>query len=66
MMMRQDFETIAEVLRETRPSKNGMTETDNQESARLAWEDVRNTFADRLATTNPRFDRSRFIAATEK
>lgn len=50
-MTRKDFELIAEIVRTTFP---------NNYNLRV---NIAERFADRLAETNPRFDRERFVEA---
>ena len=58
-MSRQHFELIAEVLADTQPLE--IPAAINQ------WQKTISMFADKLAETNPLFDRDRFInAATNK
>ena len=62
-MSRKDYELIARVLRETR---TGKTEMGNGPRAKAYWQDRRDVieaFASTLAATNPRFDRTQFLAA---
>jgi len=55
-MTKKDFELIAAALLRARK----FCETDNQ---RRGTERAALTLADALATTNPKFDRARFLAA---
>lgn len=58
-MTKKDFELIAGVLRDT----EAITLKSHWDAV---WKDrdrLAEAFADALATTNPRFDRERFIAA---
>ena len=57
-MTRKDFQLIAEVLAASQPG-HGNTELDAQADTH---DSVVIGFADRLATTNPNFDRDRFVA----
>lgn len=56
-MEHRHFATIAAILKELTPARDklSLSLTTHRYICRL--------FADRLATTNPRFDRSRFLAA---
>lgn len=62
-MTKKDFELIAEAIRQGR---NEPTSTTNSTYNR-GWSDgagaVASYMADALATTNPSFDRARFLAA---
>jgi len=51
-MTKKDFELIAAALARCKPS-----------ALNTAWYNVVYALADALATTNPRFDRARFLAA---
>ena len=54
-MSKKDFELIAQVLSDTKPSVGG--------GARDQWDWVVVDFAGMLTNTNPNFDRDRFYAA---
>jgi len=54
-MTKKDFKLIAEVLR-----KNDYAQ---ESQFSYLFESLAESFADALATTNPRFDRERFLAA---
>lgn len=54
-MTKKDFEAIADVLDDTRPAFKG-NDMDR-------WEHMALVFASMLASTNPRFDRARFLKA---
>jgi hypothetical protein len=56
-MSKKHFELIARVLREYN-ERPGVTDTERETYAQLAQ-----TFATELRAENPRFDRSRFLAA---
>jgi hypothetical protein len=59
-MTRQDFQLIADVLRARRPADV------HPQLRQLPMDEFRATceaFANRLAATNPRFNRARFLAA---
>lgn len=55
-MTKKDFELIAAAVVRTRAMYPG-------EAHRYALNDVSMTLADALATTNPRFDRAKFLQA---
>lgn len=57
-MTRKDFQLIAEVIAQTY-HKFGPTEADEAEGVMY----LAGNMADALATTNPRFDRQRFLYA---
>lgn len=59
-MTRKDFQLLADALLASYP---GAAQNPLDASARLQWRASIHSVADALATTNPRFDRSRFIAA---
>lgn len=56
-MTRQDYELIARVIRDS--LEHNACGQDQREMC----ETVAHNFASRLATTNPRFDRARFLRA---
>ena len=58
-MTKKDFILIAEVLAESKYLIDSQTPI-SAEQARVR---IANATADALATTNPRFDRARFLAA---
>jgi hypothetical protein len=62
-MTKKDYELIAKILNDTRPYTDGLI---NQDDEKAQWVIMRNRFAEKLRETNPRFDRQRFIAATEE
>jgi prephenate dehydrogenase len=55
-MEHRHFATIAAILAELKPSQR-------LSLSATSWRYVCNLFADRLAGTNPRFDRQRFLKA---
>ena len=62
-MTRQHFELIARTLASVRPTKH-RDEFDTGMHAQ--WGDSVSALANALATTNPNFDRARFVAAATK
>lgn len=58
-MTRQDFKLIAEVLKDSLPYED----SNSIEAERGYHEMICNAFADRLSSTNPNFDRTRFLKA---
>ena len=64
-MTKKDFELIANTLRSEDPrTKHYPDMTDWEKGvAGEEWNTTVLAFADALATTNPRFDRARFLAA---
>lgn len=56
-MQRTDYRRIARTLRDCKPSSRFAQPYHD------AWHDICTTFAEDLATTNPRFDADRFLAA---
>ena len=61
-MTRRDFELIAAVVRETELTAGNADYGDCE----VARGQVARAFAERLASTNPRFDRERFLSACEQ
>jgi hypothetical protein len=61
-MTRKDFQLIAETIR-TMPTFEATAQADGPEIEVLRFSALCNRFAEELATTNPRFDKDRFIAA---
>lgn len=61
-MTRNDFELIAEVLKETKPPELKYYDR-MYEGAVRQWIDTCVAFATRLRLVNPRFDRARFLTA---
>lgn len=57
-MQRRHFELIAEVIAERRTVEHNYADVVHDELNR-----IRTTFADRLASTNPNFNRERFLRA---
>lgn len=64
-MTRKDFELIAAALRASRPiPKHEPYALDHYELiARDTYSNAANALADALRSTNPRFDRARFLSA---
>jgi len=58
-MTKKDYELIADALNAAMPDPDWFAEMS-------AWRLARDKIADRLQGDNPRFDRKRFIAATEQ
>lgn len=58
-MTKKDYELIASSLNATMPDPDWREEM-------AMWRAVRDKLADRLYGDNPRFNRERFIAATEQ
>lgn len=56
-MTKRDFELIADVLARTKPASYEDDEAHGQ------WEKTVENFAHRLASTNPNFNRARFLRA---
>lgn len=75
-MTRKDYTAIAAALARTRPTEedytthsyygnNSMHDGISYGAASRQWMAVRSAIADTLAADNPRFDRVRFVIATE-
>ena len=63
-MTKKDFELIANTLRSEDPrTKHYFDMTDWEKGAADEWNTIVLAFANALQTTNPRFDRARFLAA---
>ena len=70
-MTAKDYRALAAALAATRPDPvvteyQGQTNTYTDGISRGLWDRTRDSIADVLAMDNPRFDRARFDAATEK
>ncbi len=61
-MTRKDFTLIAETIR-TMPTFEAMAQADEPEIEVLRFSALCHRFAEALATTNPRFNKNRFITA---
>ena len=61
-MTRKDFNLIAEVIR-TMPTFDATAQADGPEIEVLRFSALYHRFAEALATTNPKFNKDRFIAA---
>ena len=59
MMPRQHFVAIAKVLESQRPGSFGRGRRDRM----ILWMDTVDSFATMLATTNPQFNRAKFLDA---
>ena len=75
-MTRKHYIALAKALASTRPSLDDYTTTSavgnntfvnhiTFDAARAQWRATRDALSFALATTNPLFDRERFVAATE-
>lgn len=64
-MTKKHFELIADALRNTRPDEDELKQVNAWEVVHQ-WERDLFAIAAALATTNPRFDRERFIFAVKK
>ena len=69
-MTAKDYRALAAALARTRPDPKvyqweGVTNTVTDGISRGLWDRTRDAIADALAADNPRFDRSRFVTATE-
>ena len=62
-MTRKDFELIAAAIRTRVPSLSARTNAAMDAGAFQACGDIARRLADTLASTNPRFDRARFLRA---
>ena len=61
-MTRKDYEKLAAALAKTRPERGSYSDP----SAEFAqWVTTRNAVTHALSADNPRFDRGRFLVATE-
>lgn len=70
-MTRRDYVALAGALASVRPDPvvsewNGTVNTFTDQIARERWTRTRDAIADVLRADNPRFDRERFNAATER
>ena len=62
-MTRKDFQLIADVVRNLRTFEARDAEMSEDVAHAVRWTTVADKLASALATTNPRFDRERFIEA---
>lgn len=62
-MTKKDFQLIADALARQEPVHNQLNPFTNWLNKHLQWEKDCEALADALATTNPRFDRERFLTA---
>jgi hypothetical protein len=63
-MTKKDYILIAEVLNNTKPVNTDPSQLEFCARERQ-WSVIVDTMADMLADNNPRFDRARFIKATQ-
>jgi len=62
-MTRKDFQLIADAVRQLRTFEAHDAELSEDVAHAVRWSSVADTLASALATTNPRFDRDRFLEA---
>ena len=62
-MTRKDFQLIADAVRQLRTFEAHDAELSEDVAHAVRWSSVADALASALATTNPRFDRDRFLGA---